>query len=191
MSERKDEKYIIKTNYIETNEQEAAEERERKLAEMQQKVQEFQWDDEEEENEEALPLNVSPEAVDHCSRYLASYLLASLNTEHFQGSDAEGMKFVVPISHTDGHAVLEERYSEEWTLESRIQAFEAVREQLSADFSNPDRRTLLNHRITDAFPPSHRKKFNSGEVQIHDDAIVVQEDKGLTIEIPITFVANS
>jgi len=162
---------------------------EKKLTEAEEKLASFEWEDDE-ENEEAVPFTTNTEDLDMCVSKLADYLLEHLSSDQFQGMDTEGMHFTMPID-LDLDPLLHERFSDDWTLESRLMMFQCIRDQLILEFIDTEQRAELDKKISEALPPTHRKKFTSGTVEIYDDALSVNDDSNtVTIEVPIHFVAN-
>lgn len=164
---------------------------EKNLAEAEEKLASFAWEDDEEENEEAVPFTVNIDDLDMCVSKLADYLLEHLSSDQFQGMDTEGMHFTLPID-LDLDPLLHERFSDNWTLESRLMFFQCIRDQLILEFIDTKQRAKLDKKIGEALPPTHRKKFTSGTVEIYDDALMVNDESNtVTIEVPIHFVANA
>ena len=193
-----DEDHRFKRIIIE-NEDEAAKTEGDKEVEDEDKINRFQWDDIEEETEGEM-FEVSDEEINECVILLSSHLLTNIGTEHFAEIDTSGMRFVIPVD-LDLHVLLRKRFEEEWNLDSRIEMFQCLRGNLSAEFnailgeSNnraKNNRAKLDEKIQNALPSTHRKKFVSGEVSLEDDAMVVDDESNLiSIEIPLAFAANS
>jgi len=164
----------------------------KKLAE-EEKLANFAWEDDEdnEENDEAVPFHAPIEDIDSCVSKLIDFLFKRLGPDQFEGMDTEGVYFSVPID-LSLDSLLHERFSDEWTLESRLMMFQRIRNQLLLEFSDSEQRSKLDQIINKALPSTHRKKFTSGNVEIHDDAFVVNESSDMvTIEVPVHFVTNS
>ena len=160
-------------------------------AKIEEKLKNFEWDDSQEtkDNLPAVPFRI--EDVDECVSILLDCLSKGITTEHFDGSDPSGMRFVIPVN-VGLHKLLRDRFVEEWDLESRLEMFDAIQAQLSTIFfADVERKTELNTKILDALPPSHRKKFESDDIHLVDDAMTVGEESNtVSLEVPIHFVAN-
>lgn len=160
-----------------------------KSEEHAEKVREFQWDDVEDEADGEL-LIVSIEKITECASLLSKHLMENVTGEGFAGMDNTGMRFVIPVS-LDLHELIRQRFEIEWSLDSRLNIFQLIKEQLTAEFVTEEKRAKLNEKIQEALPPTHRKKFTSGEVCLEDDAMVVDDESDMvSIEIPIHFAAN-
>lgn len=163
-----------------------------KTAEHAEKVREFQWVETETEDEEVGGelLTVSMEKITECASLLSKHLMSNIAGEHFAGMDNTGIRFVIPVS-LDLHELIRQRFEMEWSLDSRLDVFQLIREQLVAEFATEEKRAELDAKIQEALPSTHRKKFTSGEVCLEDDAMVVGDESDMvSIEIPIHFVAN-
>ncbi|MHA2279461.1 MAG: hypothetical protein ACXAC5_01025 [Promethearchaeota archaeon] len=184
------EDHVIRRRFVE-NPDAAAEEEERKRAEMEEKVANFEWGDDEDENLEPVPFSPDISAIDHCVHKLADHLVSEISPEHFDGLDISGVRFVVPVD-LDLDLLLHERFSEEWTLESRLVVFQGIQDQLSSLFAKESPKEALNQCINEALPPTHRKKFSFGTIRLFDDALTIGgEGNTISIEVPLHFVANS
>lgn len=156
-------------------------------AKIEDKLKQFQWDDAEEEVE-GEELVVSDEVVNECVSLLSAHLLSHIIGEHFGNMDTSGMQFVIPVD-LDLHVLLRKRYEEEWSLDSRLDMFQSLREKLVAEFR--EKKVELDAKIQEALPSTYRKKFTSGEVSLEDDAMIVDEESNMiSIEIPVHFEAN-
>lgn len=185
--ERKDAAHIFKRTIIGTDPN-FQKEHEEKLA---SRVQNFEWDDSEETTEELPALTVKLEEVDECVALLLDRLFDGIITENFDGSDPSGMRFVISID-SEVHHLLKSRFDEKWSLDSRLEMFDTIRDHLATIFFADDEKKMeLGQRIHEALPASHRKKFESDEVYLADDAMTVGDDSNmLSLEVPIHFVAN-
>lgn len=162
-----------------------------KVVEHAEKARKFKWDDVEDEEIEEI-LAVSDEAITECSSTLADHLLSTISGEHFSGSDISGMKFVIPID-PGIHILLKNRFEEKWSLDSRLDMFTDVREHLASEFSeDTEKRATLDAKIQEALPPTHRKKLILTDVELVDDAMVVDDESNMvSIEVPLSFAANN
>lgn len=161
-----------------------------KTAEHDGKVREFQWDDVENEEADGELLTISIEKITECASLLSKHLMSSLAAEHFAGMDSAGMRFIIPVN-LDFHELIRQRFEMEWSLDSRLDMFQLIREQLVAEFTTEEKRAELDAKIQEALPPTHRKKITSGEVSLEDDAMVVNDESDMvSIEIPVHFAAN-
>lgn len=158
------------------------------------KVRRFQWDDVDDEEPEGKVFEVSDEEINECVLLLSRHLLSNIGAEHFAGADTSGMSFVIPVD-LDLHSLLRKRFEEKWNLDSRIDMFQCLRENFSAEFNavegGSDNWAKLDEKIQEALPPTHRKKLVLGEVLLEDDAMSVDEKSNMvSIEIPLNFAAN-
>ncbi len=170
-------------------EEEEEEEEEEKITE--DKVSQFKWDDVDDEEPEGKLLVVSQDSIQECCTILADHLLSIISGEHFSELDTSGMKFVIPIDPSM-HVLLTNRFEEKWDLDSRLDMFMEVRELLAHEFSeDTEKRTILDAKIQEALPPTRRKKLVLTEVDLVDDAMVVDDESNMiSIEIPLNFEAN-
>lgn len=162
-----------------------------KLAEHEEKVREFKWDDDvEEEETEGKLLVVSEKEINECASILANHTMSHITSEYFGELDVTGMQFIIPVD-LDIHILMRKRFEEEWDLESRLDMFQCVREHLVAKFTDSEQREELNAKIQEVLPSTHRKKFTSGLVSLEDDAMVIADASNtVSIEISVQFAAN-
>lgn len=163
-------------------------------AENEDKVRRFQWDDIDDEKSEGKVFEASDEEIMECVLLLSSYLLSNMGTEHFAGTDTSGMSLVIPVD-LDLHSLLHKRFEEEWNLDARIDMFQCLQENFSAEFNaemgGSENRTKLDEKIQEVLPPTRRKKFVLGEVSLVDDAMAIGEESNMvSIEIPLNLAAN-
>lgn len=185
---RKDVEHIIKTTHVETD-KDVVEYEASKEEENQRKVEQFNWD--EIEDEGGQPLKVMESDIHDGATTIMAYVLKRLSGEHFVGVDEAGMSFVMPID-LDLHPLIKLRFEDQWNLDDRLSMFDSLREAVLALFDDPDKRSLLNGKIEEALPPGNRrKKFTSGAVSLEDDAMVVDDSSDMvSVEIPVHFAAN-
>lgn len=175
------------------NDADATRAEEEKQLENEDKVDRFKWDDIEDEEIEGKVFDASDEEINECVLVLSNHLLSTISVEHFAGMDTSGMRFVIPVD-LDLHSLLKKRFEEDWNLDSRLDMFQCIRENLSAEFSvelgENENRVKLDEKIQTALPPTYRKKFTSGEILLEDDAMVVDDESNMiSIEIPLSFAA--
>lgn len=156
-----------------------------------EKLKNFEWDNSQEAKENLPSVPFQAEDIDGCVALLLSCLFDGITTENFNGSDPSGMRFVISVD-LEIHNLLRDRFVEGWDLDSRLDMFDAIREGLDAVFFADDTKKVeLDQKILEALPASHRKKFESDDIYVADDAMTVGEESDMvSIEVPIHFVAN-
>jgi len=181
------EDHEFKRNFIATD---TSVDEEHKQAELQSKIDDFKWEEDVDEYESDVPLLPEFFEIDQCSNIVMAHILETLSGAHFEGSDDQGPRFIIPIE-SSLHPLLDERFSDQWTLDSRLSVFKAIQEQLTEKANESDNRSVLDSCITKALPPS-RKKFSSDEIILYDDALAVDDESdSITAEISIHFEAHS
>lgn len=156
-----------------------------------ERLAQFSWsnDLEDDENQDATELHFSSDEVDSCVDILTAYIFKNMSLKHFHGIDDEGMHFTIPVESTV-HILLESRFNEEWTLDSRIDMFDVVNKSLSDRFNHLNAWNL-NQMIVDILPSSDRKRLVFSDVLLVDDSLAVDEDVNeICIEIPLKFAAK-
>jgi len=150
-----------------------------------EKVREFKWDDIDNEETDGELLVVLEEEIKECVSALSAHLMSHISGEYFGNIDTSGMQFVIPVG-LELHPLMRKRFEEKWDLNSRLDMFQSIRESLTAEFTNNEKRDALDAKIQAALPATHRKKFISGEVSLEDDAMVIGDDSNMvSIEIPL------
>ena len=152
-----------------------------------EKVREFKWDDIDNEETGGELLVVSEEEINQCVTALSAHLMSHISGEYFGDMDTSGMQFVIPVD-LELHPLLCKRFEEKWDLDSRLDMFQSIRESLTVEFTNNEKRDTLDAKIQAALPATHRKKFTSGEVSLEDDAMVIGDDSNM---VSITVVIQT
>ncbi len=168
------EEHKIRTRFIPEDEDPAVSEQmqEDKHAKMQAN---FDWseDIEQAEGDELPGLVYEMPSVNDCVAALSAHLLEHLGTDNFESNPNE-LIFSVPVD-AKMHPLLEERFNENWNIESRIEAFDIIQNNLITEFLGAEKNQKLNAKIQDALPSS-RKKFTLSGVALVDDAFVIGTD---------------
>jgi hypothetical protein len=142
-----------------------------------EKIKNFKWVEDEEEGGEAQPGIAIAEDVIQCAKDIASYVLDSLNTSHFDGG-----RFVIPIP-LETHRLLKERYNPTWTDDSRTKIFDLIRGVFSITMDTD--RDALTDRINQVAMPSSADSAALG--MLHQHAREYSLDPGRTGEAPVQY----
>jgi hypothetical protein len=110
------------------------------------KIKHFNWTEDEQEGTEAQPGIAIAEDVVECAKSIASYVLETLDTSHYDSG-----RFVISIP-LGTHRLLQERYNPVWTDDSRAKIFELVRGVFSATVDAD--KDVLTDRINQIAMPS-------------------------------------
>ena len=169
------EEHKIRTRFIPEDEDPAVAEqtKEDKHAKMQAN---FEWseDIDQEECKAELPnLIWAMSSVNECATALSAHLLEHLGTDNFEISPEE-LVFSVPVD-PKMHSLLEDRFNEDYDIESRIEVFDVIQSNLITEFLGAEKNQKLNAKIEDALPPS-RKKFTLNGLALVDDAFAIGTD---------------
>ncbi len=155
----------------------------------------FEWSDDggtEDELDEldGSPLEYGADAINECVNLLSKVLLKNLHKNNVTDLKT-GVGFSITVDQ-NLHSLLKERFSNIWTLTSRIQMFEVLRSELVAEFADVPVRQELNAKIQKVLPDSERKTFVSAEINLVDDPMASSSEKNrVIIEIPLKFEART
>jgi hypothetical protein len=158
-----------------------------KKKEEEQKVKEFAWEDDLEEDEDnGGEFDCKISELNECVSCLAVYLMDTISFPHMH-SDDESVKFSVPVE-LSLHPLLISRFLDEWSLVSRLEIFGLIRSQFIGHFASPYNQLALNTKIHEIFPPTERKTLIFDSIELLDDAMAVQgEVNTISIEIRTKF----
>lgn len=154
-----------------------------KTANPQSRTKDFPWDSDLDNETETQALKYNSDDVDHCVEALTVALLKAIAPEHFAGRK-ECMVFEVPID-LEIHPLLEKRFSEDWSLDSRVQMFDIVKDQLVAQFGDEMYSFRLNEKIKSILPPASQT-YELSQIILHDNALSIgSEVNTVSIEVKL------
>ncbi len=139
------------------------------------KVENFQWNDDESLAENLPSFEVSKEDILECVSIIERVICNDLSADNFDPTNLHGTMLSITMN-ASLHKILEARYSKEWNLSSRIEAFDKTRSSLQQILSDPERTENINAKINEILPLFHRKKFTIEEIDLHDDALAVDDE---------------
>lgn len=132
----------------------------------------FAWDSEE-ESENHQPGFELIESMLECTEASATYILKNLEKKHF--SIDNQMKFIIPLNSSI-HPLINERWNEEWTMDSRISIIHLFRMLLAQFCQEETYASQLNRRINDVLPPTETSILVVKQVDVSDDPVEMKPE---------------
>lgn len=150
-------------------------------------VENFVWNDEDdsEEVEGTETLKLTEEQVQQCANAILAFLSENLSFANFNTYET-GIEITVQVPASI-HAVLQERFSTRWTLDSSIEQFDRVRDVLDGMLLHPELIAPVNARLQSVLPPAQSSWQVTG-MYIDDDNVVLGgqgKDPAISVSVQI------
>lgn len=120
------------------------------------KIRNFKWNDEEEGAESQPGIAIAEDVID-CAKSISQYVLDNIGAQHYENG-----RFIIPIP-LELHRLLCDRYSVEWTDDSRSKIFELIRGVFSTTMDADQ--GALTHRINNKVFPKQASESVIQKIQ--------------------------
>lgn len=138
-----------------------------------QLMDQFQWDSEDSESEESLI--TTPENIQQCAIAVVDYVAANIEKGDINATETGGIEITLLIPLTVD-PLLEERFNEKWSIESRAEQIDKVKDAIDALVLQAEIKQKLDTSLTKIIPPA-QAVWEVVFVSLDDDDVTV--DSGI------------
>lgn len=150
-------------------------------------AKDFTWDDELLDEDSDVPVVYTPDDILACVEKIFNYVAENLNTSQYDPSPSRQI-FVIELD-TKIDKLLLARNDKSFSLESRLQLFDILRERF-AEGQN----SLVLHRfdkvVNSLIPPSDKTYLNVVEMLLDDNGISLMDERerdSISVEVLVKF----